>query len=120
MTYLSRGLRAVLTLAFVGAGIAKLAGIAMMVDVFETIGFGQWFRYLTGLIELAGAALLWMPNRQALGAAILGGTMVGAVLSHWFIIGPSAVPATVLGLISAAVLFLHRDQIPGIAGRSPA
>ena len=91
MTYLSLGLRTLLTLAFVAAGGAKLAGVGMMVDTFEAIGFGQGFRYLTGLIEITGAALLWLPNRQALGAAVLGGTMVGAVLTHWFILGPSAV-----------------------------
>ena len=58
MTYLSLGLRALLTLVFVGAGGAKLAGISMMVDSFDAIGFGQGFRYLTGLIEVGGAALL--------------------------------------------------------------
>lgn len=112
MKYLSLGLRALLTVAFVGAGGAKLAGVEMMVATFEIIGFGQWFRYLTGLIEVGGAALLWVPNRQVLGASLLGATMVGAVLTHVFILGPSAVPAIVLGLICTAVLYLHRTQIP--------
>lgn len=112
MKYLSLGLRALLTVAFVGAGGAKLAGVDMMVVTFETIGFGQWFRYLTGLIEVGGAVLLWVPNRQVLGALLLGGTMVGAILTHVFILGPSAVPAVVLGLICMAVLYLHRAQIP--------
>ena len=117
MKYLSLGLRALLTVAFVGAGGAKLAGVEMMVATFETIGFGQWFRYLTGLIEVAGAGLLWLPNRQALGALLLGGTMVGAVLTHLLILGPSAVPAIILGLICAGVLYLHRTQIPFLPGR---
>lgn len=111
MKYISLGLRAVLTLVFVGAGGAKLAGIPMMVEEFEAVGFGQWFRYFTGLVEVSGAALLWWPNRQAFGASLLGATMVGAVLTHWFIIGPSAVPAMVLGLICAFVLYLYRDQV---------
>lgn len=116
MAYLSLGLRALLTLIFVGAGGAKLMGVPMMVETFEVIGFGQWFRYLTGLIEVAGAAMLWWPNRQIFGAAVLGGTMVGAVLSHWLILGPSAVPSIVLGLLCAAVLYLHRDQITDVFG----
>jgi len=116
MTYLSLGLRILLTLAFVGAGGAKLAGVEMMVATFDQIGFGQAFRYVTGAVQLFGAAMLWLPRRQVIGAAVLGGTMVGAVLTHWFILGPSAVPAIVLGHLCAAVLYLYREQIPEILG----
>src|SRR6056297_2792424 len=112
MTYVSLGLRILLTLAFVGAGGAKLTGVEMMVTTFDQIGSGQGFRYVTGAVELVGAALLWLPRRQVIGAAVLGGTMVGAVLTHWFILGPSAVPAIALGLLCAAVLYIHRSQIP--------
>ncbi len=118
MKYISIGLRALLTLAFLAAGGAKLAGVEMMVATYEAIGIGQWFRYLTGIVEIVGVVLLWLPNRQVLGAALLGATMVGAVLAHWFILGPSAVPAIILGLISAAVLYIYRAQIPAIPGRA--
>ncbi len=118
MKYLSIGLRAVLTLAFVGAGGAKLAGVEMMVSTFDAIGVGQWFRYVTGIIEVGAAVLLWLPGRQALASALLGATMVGAVLAHLLFLGPSAVPAVVLGLICAAVLYLHRDQVHETLGRA--
>lgn len=118
MNYLSLGLRAILTLAFVAAGGAKLAGVEMMVGTFEAIGAGQWFRYVTGIIEIGGAVLLWLPNKQVYGASILGGTMVGAVLTHWFVLGPSAVPAIILGLMCAAVLYLYREQIPFALARA--
>lgn len=116
MKYLSLGARALLTLAFVGAGASKLIGVSMMVETFEAIGFGQWLRYFTGFIEVGGAALLWLPKKQAIGASILGGTMVGAVFTHLFILGPSAVPAIILGLLCTAVLYLHRDQVFEILG----
>ena len=118
MTYLSLGLRILLTLAFVGAGGAKFAGVEMMVATFDQIGIGQGFRYVTGAVEVLGAALLWLPRRQVIGATVLGGTMVGAVLTHWFILGPSAAPAMVLGLLSAAVLYIYRAQIPEVLGRT--
>ena len=118
MTYLSIGLRAILTLVFVGAGGAKLAGVPLMVEGFETIGFGQGFRYFTGLVEVAGAALLWWPNRQVLGASLLGATMVGAMLTNIFILGESAALAIILGLMSAAVLYLHREQITVLLHRT--
>lgn len=111
MKYVSLVIRGLLTLAFVAAGASKLAGVEMMVQTYDAIGFGQWFRYFTGFVEIVGAALLWVPNRQIFGALILGGTMVGAVAAHVFILGPSALPAVVLGLLCTAVLYLHRDQV---------
>ena len=116
MTYISVGLRILLSIAFLGAGGAKLAGVDMMVMTFDQIGWGQGFRYLTGAIEVIGVALLWLPRRQVIGAAVLGGTMLGAVLTHWFILGPSAVPAMVLGLFCSAVLYIYRAQITEILG----
>ena len=49
------GVRVLLALAFGAAGAAKLAGAQQMVQVFDAIGFGQWFRYLTGLVVDGGA-----------------------------------------------------------------
>lgn len=119
MNYLSIGLRVLLTLAFVGAGGAKLAGAEMMVATYDAIGVGQWFRYVTGIIEVGAAILLWLPRRQVLAAALLGATMVGAVLAHLFILGAAeGVPAVILGLICCAVIYIHRDQINETLGRS--
>ena len=118
MTYVSLGLRILLTLAFIGAGGAKIAGVEMMVATFDQIGFSQGFRYVTGVVEVIGAALLWLPRRQVIGAAVLGGTMVGAVLTHLLILGPSAFPAIILGLLCTAVLVIHRAQISEVLGRT--
>jgi len=110
MKYLSLGIRVLLTAAFVMAGGAKLAGAEMMVQTFDAVGVGQWFRYVTGLIEVAGAVLLWIPAARLLGAVMLAVTMVGAVLAHLVILGPSAVPAIVLGLLAGAVIYLERSK----------
>ena len=117
MSYISVGLRLLLSIAFLGAGGSKLAGVEMMVMTFDQIGWGQGFRYVTGAIEVLGGVLLWLPRRQVIGEAVLGATMVGGVLPHWFILGPSAVPAIVLGVLSAAVLYIHRTHIPEVLGR---
>jgi len=100
-----------LTVAFVAAGFAKLAGVSMMVQTFDAVGVGQWFRYVTGAIEIGGAALLWVPRRTVYGAGLLLCTMVGAVLAHLVLIGPSAVPAAVLGVLAGIVAYAHRDQL---------
>lgn len=104
-------IKVVLSFAFVAAGLAKLAGAEMMVQTFEAIGVGQWFRYVTGVIEIAGAALLWMRGREIFGAGLLTCTMAGAVLAHLLFIGPSAVPALILGILSAVVAYVHRGQL---------
>lgn len=104
-------IRALLTLAFVAAGVGKLIGAEMMVQTFETVGLGQWFRYVTGAIEIVGAGLLWLPNRQVYGASLLVCTMIGAVLAHLFIIGPSVVPAFILGILAAILAYSHRNQL---------
>ena len=98
-------------LAFFAAGSAKLLGVEMMVGTFEAIGVGQWFRYLTGVIEIGSAFLLFVAGKQVFGAGLLVCTMIGATLAHFLILGPSAVPAIILGLICAVIFFMHRDQL---------
>ena len=111
MKYASPILRLLLSFAFLAAGSQKLIGAEMMVEIFDQIGVGQWFRVVTGAIEVGGVLLLWLPGRQVLGAGLLGAAMVGAVLSHLLILGPSALPAVVLGLLCVAVIYLHKDQL---------
>lgn len=110
MKHISFILRILLSLAFLAAGSLKLIGFEMMVDVFDQIGFGQWFRIVTGIIEVGSVILLWLPSFQILGAILLGITMVGAVLAHLLILGPSSLPAIILGLMCLAVIYLHRTQ----------
>ena len=40
-------LSGLVALAFIGAGGGKLAGTAVMVELFDKVGLGQWFRYFT-------------------------------------------------------------------------
>lgn len=110
--YLLIAAKALLTLAFLAAGFFKITGHEMMVGTFDAIGVGQWFRYVTGAIEIIAPILLWIPGKQLIGAGLLVCTMIGAVLAHLLILGPSAVPALVLGVLAAYVAFSHRDQNP--------
>ena len=47
---------------FLMAGFSKLSGDPQMVGLFDAIGLGQWFRYLTGSLEVLGAVLLLIPG----------------------------------------------------------
>ena len=108
--------RGLLALAFVAAGGAKLYGVPMLVEEFQHIGLGQWFRYLTGGLEIMGAILLLLPRKAALGALLLICIMIGAVITHLFVIGGSPVPAIVLLALNAIVAYAKRDQIALLAG----
>ncbi len=114
-TYGGWALKIVVGLAFLAAGGSKLAGVDDMVMVFDQVGFGQWFRYVTGLIEVAGAVLLFVPGRAIYGAGLLICTMIGAVLTHLFLIGGSAVPALVLLILCALIAWMHKDQMSASA-----
>ncbi len=115
MTYVILAIKVLLTLAFVAAGGAKLMGAEMMVQTFDAIGWGQWFRYVTGIIEVGAAVLLWVKGREAIGAFLLTATMAAAVLFHLLVLGPSFVPALVLGVLAASILWQNRNQLSGAA-----
>ena len=102
---------------FLLAGGSKLLGASAMVALFNTIGIGQWFRYVTGLIEVGAAIALLVPSFAVFGALALVPTMVGAVLTELFIVGDSAVPPAVLLLAAAGIVWARRHQLRG--GRPP-
>jgi len=107
------GLRIVIALAFLAAGSAKLAGAAPMVQIFTAVGIGQWFRFVTGALEISGGLLVILPRTSVYGAALLTCVMVGALLTHAFVIGGNPVPAAILLALNLALLWLRRRSLPG-------
>lgn len=74
------------------------------VEVFATIGYGDWLRYVTGALQIAGAALLLIPRTALIGAMMLALTMVGAMLAWMFFLGSpgsAVIPAIILALLLA-------------------
>src|SRR4029077_18735816 len=102
-------LRVLLGAAFIGAGGAKLAGVQAMVDMFQKVGVGQWFRIVTGLLEVIGAILLLIPRLTFYGAALLLTVMVGAVTAHLTVLGGNPAPALILLVLNAVTAWLTRD-----------
>jgi putative oxidoreductase len=95
---------------FLMVGFLKLSGDPQLVGLFEAIGLGQWFRYLTGTLEVAGAFLLLIPRTSGLGALMLAGVMVGAVVTHVFIVGGSPLPAIILLVVTGVVAWGRRQR----------
>ena len=107
-----------LALAFLGAGAGKLMGSADMVALFTAIGIGQWFRYVTGILEVAGAVLIVVPKTRSLGAALFVPIMLGAIATN-IMLHTTLIPPLVLLLLSSFVVWGRRRElaqfIPGSA-----
>jgi uncharacterized membrane protein YphA (DoxX/SURF4 family) len=106
-------LQSFLLVAMGFGGANKLAGSINFVEMFESLKLPQWFRVVTGFVQLAGAAGLvigyW--NREvAVWAGIwIGITMLVGCLSHFRVKHPvgQAVPAFVITLIAAALVVVQ-------------
>jgi len=107
-------LRVMLAVAFFYFGVAKFFGGSrrMWIHLFDTIGFGQWFRIFTGFVEAGGALLLLVPRGVLPGVAVLCAAMLGALLTHVFIlgIGPATITVVILLALLVGVAMASRAQ----------
>ena len=94
-----------LALIFLSEGAAKFPDRGLWPRMFEQIGFGQWFRYFTGVVEITGALLLLVPAARLYGAILLACTMCGAFMTHAFVtgMGRPTIAVVVLLLVSIAI-----------------
>lgn len=104
-------LRVLLALVFVVAGVDKFVG-PMWVRVFNDIGFGQWFRYFTGVVEVLGALLLLVRPATMIAIPMLMCTMLGALLVHVTVVGvgfPTIAVGILLALLGGLGLLYRRS-----------
>lgn len=111
-------IRVSIAVVFVLIGLDKfLPGPSVSwIVIFNQIGFGQWFRYFTGIIEMVGGVLFLLPFTTTAGAAILAVTMVGAMLTQAVVLkhpGNALVPALFLGAVFAAYSKLRSSDSDG-------
>jgi uncharacterized membrane protein YphA (DoxX/SURF4 family) len=97
---------------FLIAGGLKLGGAAVMVTLYDTIGWGQWFRYATGIIEVSAAIALLIPSAAPYGAILIIPTMLGAIVASVTVLHASPALPCVLLLGAAAVAWARRRQLP--------
>ncbi|MEV0701693.1 DoxX family protein [Saccharopolyspora sp. NPDC050389] len=113
-------LQILLAAFFVFASAPKLLGDPMAVQMFDLIGLGQWFRYLTGGLELLGAIGLLVPRLTGLAALGLAAVMVGATITQVFVFqAPAlAVMPFALMLLFLVIAWGRRRTIPFAAHRA--
>jgi putative oxidoreductase len=100
---------------FFAAGATKLAAAPFEVQLFAQIGLGQWFRVVTGVVQIVGAFALVYPGLASIGGLWLGFTMFCAVLANLAVLHANPAPAIVLALLNALIVYLRRDELASMA-----
>ncbi len=98
----------VTALAFVFAALGKFGGDPMIVETFDKVGFGDWFRYFIGVLEVLGAVALFVPPLVGLAGLAFVGLMVGALVVTIAVVGGSVVLPLALLIFSAVIAWGRR------------
>lgn|GEM_PF-6793893 len=89
--------RVLMAALFLYAGSSKLRALPETVAVFEKIG-GPSFMYFIGACEVAGGVGILVPWTAGLAALCLALLMVGAALSHVFVLGVAKISMALIAL----------------------
>jgi uncharacterized membrane protein len=93
-------LRSIAAVAFIWIGEGKFAAHSQWIEIFERLGFGQWLRYFTGVLQVGGGLLVLVPRTFAIGIIMLAVTMIGAMGAWLFFLGiplAAIIPVAILG-----------------------
>ncbi|MCO5994182.1 DoxX family protein [Actinoallomurus rhizosphaericola] len=95
----------------IASAAPKFAGQRDAVETFAKIGWGQWFRYVTGAVEAAGGIGLLIPRLAAWAGLGLIGLMIGAIITQVFVLVPAfAVLPAVFGVLFAVIARVRMPQ----------
>jgi uncharacterized membrane protein YphA (DoxX/SURF4 family) len=103
-------LKVFLGILFLTIGSAKLTGTLETTWLFAAIGWGQWFRYFTGILDLVGAVLLFVPRWTCLGALVLVCTVGTAALIYLFLLHHNPMVPLAFTLLAATLAWLTRPH----------
>jgi putative oxidoreductase len=104
-------LRILMASLFLFASFMKLSGKPDMVAEFDTIGLGQWFRYLTGLLEIVGGIGILIPFASVFAALLLLAVDAGAFAAQIVVLHKDWIHPIVIGAILATVIYLQRHRL---------
>jgi len=93
-----------------------------MVDEFNQIGLGQWFRYFVGVTEGIAGILLLIPPTSAFAAAYLTLVCLGALIAQATVLHGDVIHAIVLALVLGLIAWSGRDDMlhPFVALEHPS
>lgn len=111
-------LQVILGLFFViASAVPKLIAHSSAVESFEQIGFGMWFMYAIGLLELAGGIALVTPWLSGLAAVSFIALMTGAFIIQLAVFDGQYAATPLLMMIPLAVIaWGRRDTLTALPG----
>ena len=97
----------------------KFTAAPESVYIFSAMGIEPWGRIGTGVIELMASLLLLIPATIVWGALLAAGTMLGALLSHFTVLGIEVqgdggllfAYACIVFVLSLSILWLRRKEL---------
>ena len=122
MHILSIILQSLLAFMFLFASFGKLTGAETPIEEFKKLGLPQWFRVVTGLVEIIAAAALiigyWESSWVAVGALIITITAIGGILAQIRIKDQfkNMIMIILMGILSITLFFInvsHLSDFPG-------
>jgi uncharacterized membrane protein YphA (DoxX/SURF4 family) len=97
---------------FLSVGADKFYADSLWVKLFNQIGWGDCFRYLTGTLQVTGAVLVVVPRTFLIGIGLLACTMLGAT-AVWIVRfgapGNAIIPAAIL--VALLVIGFHGARV---------
>lgn len=119
MKFISLVLRIFVALILFQTLFYKFSGAPESVYIFSTLGVEPWGRWFAGISELIAGLLILIPPTRALGALTSLGVMVGAILSHIFVLGIVVQDdggllfgmAVAIAIASVIVLIIERQEL---------
>lgn len=100
------------------SAMPMFSGDAYIAETFDRIGWGDWFRHLTAVVETAGAIGLLIPALCGLAALGLIGVMLGAIVTEFAVRSPSGAVLPIILLVLFAVVAWYRlPQTMALADR---
>lgn len=103
----------------------KFSASPESVYIFSQVHIEPWGRIGIGILELIASILLLIPRTSVFGALLALGLMVGAIITHIFIIGIEVmgdggllfIYSLVVLLASAYILWSRRDRLLAFVSR---
>ncbi len=123
--FISIALRLVAAIIMLQTLYFKFTAQPESVFIFSQVGMEPWGRIGTGLAELVASILLLIPATITLGALLATGIMLGAVVTHAFILGIDVqgdggqlfAYAMIILIASLILLYIHKEQLTAFKSR---